>query len=116
MGWWQRYLDWRHRNVQALELTAEGFRLRAWKSSVEVPWRSVSRVTAFKRDLMTTDLVCMMLELDDRLVEIHEGMIGYAALEKAMAKALNIGETWKLDVLFPAFAANPALIYERPAP
>jgi hypothetical protein len=116
MGWWQRYLDWRHRNVHALDLTADGFRLCSGKESVEVHWRSVSRVTAYKRDLLTTDLLCMLVEFDDRIVELNEEMIGYTAAEQAMVKALGIGGEWKLRVLFPAFETNPTLVYQRSRP
>ena len=113
MGLWRRYLDWRQRHVVALVLTDPGFSVRG-KAGREVEWKAIRRIVAFKRDLLTTDLLCLLLELDDGPMEINEQMIGYAAIEGAMLETLGLGAEWKMAVLFPAFEANATTIYERP--
>ncbi|MBC2650541.1 hypothetical protein [Novosphingobium aerophilum] len=70
-------------------------------------------MTAYKRDLMTVDLLCLLLELDEGVLEVHEDMRGYPAFEQAMFEALGLDPEWKLGVLFPAFEARPTLIYQR---
>lgn len=115
MGWWQRYLDWRLRNVSSLELRPDGFRIKVGKSSQEVAWSAISRVVAYKQDLLAVDRLCLLLELDCGMLEVHEEMSGYPAFEEALMQSLGLGMEWKLDVLFPAFATNPTTIFCRPS-
>lgn len=62
------------------------------------------------------DLLCLLLELDDGILEIHEEMVGYPTFEEALFKALDLNSEWKLAVLFPAFETNSAMIYQRAGP
>lgn len=115
MGWWQRYLDWRRRNVPSLEALHDGFRLRAGKSSRTVRWEQIQRVTAFKRDLVTTDLLCLLVLLTDGIIELHEDMPGFAAVEDQLNRTLAPVDDWKSAVLFPAFEPRALEIFARAA-
>ncbi|MET0250997.1 MAG: hypothetical protein ABW203_02360 [Novosphingobium sp.] len=110
---WQRYLSWRRRNVAELALADAGFRLRHGSHSASVGWAQIERIVAYKRDLFTYDLLCLLIQTTAGIVEIHEDMEGYATVEAAMADALQLGSEWKLAVLFPAFAGNPTTIFAR---
>ncbi len=115
MGWWTRYLAWRQRNVWRLVSDGDGFVVNNRGQSVRSEWRDIVRVTAFKRDLFSVDLVCLMLESAAGMLEVNEQMDGYAAFEAQLEQALGIGAAWKLAVLFPAFETNAAVIYPHGA-
>ena len=113
MRWWQRYLDWRHRHVARLQLERDGFRIRRGTDSRDVRWKEIDSATAFKRDLFTVDLLCLLLLTRDGIVEVDEDMAGFNEVKTAMEAALSIEPAWELDVLFPAFEACPKVLFER---
>jgi hypothetical protein len=113
MSWWRRYLDWRIRQATRLEQSASGCVVRQGAEFIELDWSEVTRATAFKRDLLTVDLICIAFETETRLVEINEEMPGYLLVEQAMEQAFDLAPEWKLVVMFPPFETKPTLIYER---
>lgn len=115
IGWWGRYRRWRLRNVRRLALTHDGFTFIASAGNVRTAWCDIEAVTAFKRDLMTTDLLCLAISTPTGMVEIDEEMPGYADVEAQLCARLGMGETWKLGVLFPAFELQATSLYTRTA-
>lgn len=82
-------------------------------------WKAIDRLTMFKRDCFSFDLICLFLEFSgDCAIEFDDDMEGWKAFIDALphhlpgCKAL---EEWFSDVAFPAFAANPTEIYRRDA-
>ena len=80
-----------------------------------MPWAKVSRVDVFKRDLFTTDLVCMFLQgADQSAVEIHEEMDGWVPFIEALPERLpGCEKDWFPRVAHPAFATNMETIFLR---
>ncbi len=113
MGCWRRYLSWRQRNVTSVALTTDGFEWQSGQQTAKICWRDVARIVAFKRDLMTVDLLCLHFETMLETVEINEEMPGYAAVESEMESRFAFADDWKLRVLFPAFETNEEAIYDR---
>ena len=111
MGWWSQYLRWRQRNVVRLTSDREGFALHTRGHSIGRAWDDVRSVTALKRDLMTVDLVCLLLNTTTGMIEVSEEMEGFARFEADLEAALDVDPTWKLAVLFPAFATNATAIF-----
>lgn len=73
--------------------------------------------TAFKRDLWSTDRLCIAFRLGDEMfVEVHEEMKGWDALCEALPLnlpgALAWGE-WFMDITTPAFEPNFTPLFER---
>lgn len=81
-----------------------------------VAWNEVGEVTVYKRDLWSTDIVCLALFLPGRgeTFIVHEEAQGFDAWKAAFEAALppNDPEWWG-KVLLPAFAPNAAVIYRR---
>lgn len=82
-----------------------------------IAWPRIQRVTAFKRDLITTDCICLLFALDDETgIELDEDMKGWAELLEAIPNLLPgckpLSE-WIFDVSSPAFATNPTIIYAK---
>lgn len=98
--------------------TPDGLRIERTDGEIAFSWASVVRVTAFKRDLLTTDLVCTLFELSDgRCVEIHEELVGWQRAMGELPERLPgcpSGEDWFATVAFPAFETNTTVLFERP--
>jgi hypothetical protein len=84
-----------------------------------VDWREVTRVLAFKRDLLTTDLICLRIEAGpERSLEVNEEVPGWDALLRALQEFLpGVMDPKKIYALLstPAFAANETVIFDRHA-
>ena len=79
-------------------------------------WDAVREIRAFKRDLLTIDMICwcFVVDGDARIVEVHEDMVGFRELGEAAGKWFGIDESdWWRDVAFPAFATNEIVIWSR---
>jgi hypothetical protein len=85
------------------------------KGSVDLD--SVKEVFTFKRDLFTTDVICIGLRVDDSgtYYEVAEDFGGYEAFLKALAEKFpGIREDWFSEVAFPAFKANVRTLWGHP--
>jgi len=96
---------------------ANGIRIRGSKgSSLELLWNEIEEVHAFKRDMLTTDLICLAFKKSgkEEYYEIREEMAGYHdLLEMISKKLLGFNLDWFPDVAFPAFATNHRIIWKR---
>lgn len=99
-------------------LSDDGERLRLAKGNdrLELPWKDVEEIRAFKRDLFSIDLICLAFKREgkDEYVEVHEEMAGYHDLLQALPTRLpGFTLAWFLDVAFPAFETNHQTIWKR---
>lgn len=84
--------------------------------SVELPWGEIEEVHAFKKDLLTTDLICLAFKSlgSSEYFEIHEEMAGYHDLLNVMQESLpKFDLSWVLDVAFPAFERKHQIVWKR---
>ena len=83
--------------------------------SSELRWSEVEEIHAYKRDLFTTDLICLAFKKSgrDEYYEIHEEMAGYHDLLEVLPSRLpKFTLEWFLDVAFPAFEAKHQIIWK----
>ena len=83
---------------------------KSGEPSPQILWSEIVRVTAYKRDLFSIDLICVFLSrVDDTGLEIHEDMNNWkdfiAALPKYLPGCMP-AESWFPKVASPAFATN----------
>jgi hypothetical protein len=78
-------------------------------------WREIARVTAFKRDRLVVDCVCILLaDRHGRVLELDEEMAGWQELCDMLPTRLPGAKPfheWFMQVAFPAFATNVVEIY-----
>jgi hypothetical protein len=77
-------------------------------------WQDVERAFVFKRDLYTTDLVCLALVTSDGILEVNERDEGWPALVAVLEERLPGCEsfaTWFLEVIHEPFAPRARQIY-----
>jgi hypothetical protein len=99
-----------------IEATADGFVLRRSDGTAEeVSWSAVRRVHAYKRDLLTTDEIRLLLELEPPggLLELSEEWPGFEDLFGGMERALGVSPAWYPEIMLPAFAPTPRTLYPR---
>jgi hypothetical protein len=114
MGLWRRYLDWRQRHVAAITLTADGFRVVQGAAGQSVAWDEITRITAFKRDLMAYDRICVAMMLGDSTIEIDEQMPGFVPWREAMEQRFAVSPCWYLEIMTPVFEPTPMDLYRLP--
>ncbi|HEX7239915.1 MAG TPA: hypothetical protein VF263_06590 [Longimicrobiaceae bacterium] len=101
--------------------TAEGFRLEVeGRPAVEVAWKDVTRVAAYKRDLMATDEIMLAVEsrgLPGRVLELSEAWPGFADLFQPLEEHLGVSPAWYVEIMVPAFEPSYRELYpDGPTP
>jgi hypothetical protein len=69
---------------------------------------------AYKRDLITIDLICIGFRTPTGTLEINEEMDGWAALTEVLPRYLSgtpIAADWWDKVAHPAFATNATVLF-----
>ncbi len=82
-----------------------------------IAWNQITRIVAFKRDVYSHDLICLLIETDDAgVLELNENMPGWAELVKELEIRLPSAKPhteWFAEVAFPAFAVTPTEVFVR---
>ena len=93
---------------------ADGFICPFKSESVKIKWTEIERLEGFKRDRMTVDDICMTITWNGRKATFDEEMPGWGELQKKIREHFpQVPSDWELEVMWPAFAANYRLLYER---
>jgi hypothetical protein len=115
VGLWSRYRQWRLRHVGRIDLNDDGFAVITGGATVErIAFAGIATVHAFKRDLYTADMICLLIAArDGAAVEVNEQMQGYPELVDRIDALPATLPAWQLHVMFPAF--DPCLTQIYPA-
>ena len=80
-------------------------------------WTEVLRVTAYKRDLFTVDMICVrVMFMEQDVIELNEDMPGWQAFVEALPVHLpgcTAYDNWFIQVAFPAFETNLTTLFDR---
>lgn len=117
LSWLQRLLR-RATPAPLPAITADitGFTLTHARHARAVPWVSVARVSAFKRDLHTHDEIVLLIELSHPVPEtltLPESCPGFSQLFRPMEEALGVDPIWYLTIMTPVFEPTPVALYLR---
>jgi hypothetical protein len=86
-------------------------------SCVEMAWNEIEEVIAFKRDLITTDLICLELRSSQGgAIVVHEEMNGWEEFCGALSRHLDgmpVYEKWWHSIAIPAFETNTTVLWRR---
>lgn len=85
--------------------TSDGFK---WEieghGTGAVNWEDVESVELFKRDLISTDIVCMNFKSKaGGYFLLHEEVKGFVDTVRAMSSYWGLGDDWYRRVVFPPF-------------
>ena len=77
-------------------------------------WADVDRIEAYKRDLLTTDLICLAFHVSRLHYELCEEDEGFQQLVEQMeVKFQPIEPDWYFTVMHPPFATNQCTLWKR---
>jgi hypothetical protein len=100
-----------------IRLKDDGFEVDAANGvvAVSVRWNGVSRIQAYKLDLVTTDCICLLFELGAGRapVQVSEEWLGFQDLFGPLAARFpEIPESWYVDIMTPAFETKRTVLFE----
>jgi hypothetical protein len=84
-----------------------------------IAWDQIARIVAFKRDVYSHDVICLLIETNQpNVLELNENMPGWTELLKELEIRLPSAKPqaqWFTEVAFPAFAVKPTEVFVRRA-
>ncbi len=90
---------------------------RDGEAETRVSWAEVAEVRAYKRDLLSTDLICLLVfTAAGPVLEVHEEMEGWEELLLALPRHLPgclAREQVLARMLQPPMATNETVVYAR---
>jgi hypothetical protein len=73
----------------------------------------VNKVTFYKRDEITTDLICCDVEAGGKVWTFHEDQVGWASLVEHLEALPDFRLDWFAVVSQPAFVTNETVAFKR---
>jgi hypothetical protein len=78
-----------------------------------LPLADISRVTFYKRDEITSDLICCDIAVADRVWTFHEELVGWSLLIDHLQKLPNFLVEWFASVSQPPFTRSEVIAFVR---
>ena len=85
------------------------------KQTIPCQLVSINRVTFFKRDELTTDLICCEISANGVHWTYHEEMTDWTQLTTELQALPGFAANWFERVSQPPFAASKFVAFQRPA-
>lgn len=79
----------------------------------QLPLAQIAKVTFYKRDEVTTDLICCDVVMADKVWSFHEELTGWDLLMDHLQTLPHFRADWFDYVSRPAFAASETIAYCR---
>jgi hypothetical protein len=100
-----------------IEIVENGFQIKNTDNPENkyFAWTDINEIVTFKRDLGTTDLICLGFKTgEDTFIEVHEEMLGFKILCESMLNEFKeISDSWYFDVAHPAFETNLKTLWTK---
>ena len=82
--------------------------------SLNIPWSDIDSIIAYKKDLLTTDSICIDIVYYNDSLTICEETDGWSQFLLRIKNVFNtIPENWELEISRPAFEKKLTLLYDR---
>lgn len=99
-----------------IAVTRDGFSITRMGKVAAIRLSQITRISAYKLDEVTTDLVCLDIVYSqggqELMRTIHEDLAGFDALVSRLANLPGITPDWQEAVMHPPFAAQRTTIYD----
>ena len=79
----------------------------------KLPLAGIERVTFYKRDEVTTDLICCDVEFAGKVFTFHEELEGWAALLQHLEELPDFQKGWFAAVSQPPFGTSETVAFTR---
>ena len=77
----------------------------------QLPLTEITKVTFYKRDEITTDLICCDVAVGEKLWTFHEELAGWDLLIAHLRKLQGFRDDWFEAVSLPPFAASETVAF-----
>jgi hypothetical protein len=109
------FLKIRPRSEYHVEATREGLRCSGSREGVfTINWGNILEIEGFKRDRVTTDLICLAIryyEGGGKTVEINEDMEDFDDAVTGLERQEFLGSNWQKFVTLPPFQARRVVLF-----
>ena len=80
---------------------------------LEIPWRDVVEIEAFKRVVFSYEVVALGFRVSgtEEFIEVTEEFPGFENLVKVVESQFSLAENWRCNVGFPAFRTRFSTIW-----
>ena len=82
---------------------------------VPIPLNSIQRITFYKRDQLTDDLICCDISNGDHCWTYHEELTEWDQLIGELKALPGFAEDWQAHVVQPPFSTSEFVAFERTA-
>ena len=79
----------------------------------ELPLSAITRVTFYKHDELTTDLICCDVLVGERVRTFHEELVGWDALIDHLQRLPDFRGDWIAAVAQPPFTTSETVAFSR---
>lgn len=79
----------------------------------QLPLSEIDAVVFYRRDEITTDLICCDVAIQGRVWTFHEEAAGWQALTAHLSGLPRFCNDWYEAVVSPPFATNETIAFER---
>jgi hypothetical protein len=79
----------------------------------QLPLSAIRKVTFYKRDEVTTDLICCDVEVGDEAWTFHEELVGWSLLVEHLQRLPGFASDWFAAVSQPPFAESKTVAFSR---
>lgn len=106
--------NYRYNTLGKFNYEDDGFIFHFDNGPQKIKWNDVVRLTAYKKDLLTIDEIRMDIIYNDFQFTITEETPGwFQFILKTKLIFPTIPESWDIEIIHPAFAANLTVLYEN---
>lgn len=101
--------------LQTLDEPATTAHMNAIDADVlaQLPLSEIDKVTFYKRDEVTTDLICCDVEMNGEVWPFHEELVGWDLLLDHLRKLPSFRDDWFAVVSQPPFATSETVAFSR---
>lgn len=79
----------------------------------KLPLSDIAKVTFYKRDELTTDLICVDVLVGEQMWTFHEELAGWAALIGHLQRLPTFKGNWFAAVSQPPFGTSETVAFSR---
>jgi len=79
----------------------------------QLPLSEINKVTFYKRDEITTDLICCDVEMGGDIWPFHEELVGWELLLDHLRELPGFRDDWSAAVSQPPFATSETVAFSR---
>ena len=80
----------------------------------KLPVADIAKLTFYKRDQLTTDLICCDVTVGDSVWTFHEELLGWDLLIDHLRKLPSFRRDWFPAVSHPPFTSGETVAFARP--